>query len=88
MAKKSMPSKSMSSPIEAPMMDDDSDTPKDYEVDDAVRTLERSEEIKKDKKLMPHVHKKIQKKMMSLAELKKLGMKKASEEKEDPESMS
>jgi hypothetical protein len=82
MGKKSA-SKEMAAPV-AEVMDRDEDRePKDYEVEDAVRTMERAEEIKRDKKLMPHVHKHIGKKMKSLKELKRLAGEKAMEEQDE-----
>ena len=33
--------------------------PQDYEIEEAMRTLLRAEEIKGNKELMPHVHKKM-----------------------------
>lgn len=45
----------------------------DYEVKDAADTLMRAEDIKKDKRLMPHVHKhmkKMVKKIRSIQDLR------------------
>ena len=48
--------------------------PEQYEIEDAARTLTKAQEIRSNKKLMPHVHKhlKKQKKMIagSIADLK------------------
>lgn len=52
----------------------------DYKINDAVRTLEEAEGIKKNEKLMPHVHKRIAQKHRSLGDLKKLAAKKSLEE--------
>lgn len=40
--------------------------PEDYEIKDAADTLMRAEEIKKDKRLMPHVHKHLHKKVKQI----------------------
>lgn len=50
--------------------------PQEYEVKDAADTLMKAEEIKKNKKLMPHVHKHLNKKFQSLKDLKRLAVEK------------
>lgn len=71
--------KAISSEALAPKEPKD-DTPDKYEIEDGVRTLERAEEIKNDKRLMPHVHKHIGKKLKSLKDLRALAGKKKNEE--------
>lgn len=58
----------------------DADEPQDYEVKDAADTLMRAEDIKKNKKLMPHVHKHLDQKMKSLKSLKAMAGQKQNEE--------
>lgn len=41
--------------------------PGKYEIEDAARTLTRAEEIKQDKRLMPHVHKHLKKQHRAIA---------------------
>lgn len=67
--------------------DEKDETPQKYEIEDAVRTLEQGEAIKKDKRLMPHLHKHISKKIGSLKELKALAGKKKNEEDLDQDGM-
>lgn len=62
------------------MASKDNSEPDKYEIEDGVRTLERAEEIKNDKRLMPHVHKHIGKKLKSLKDLRSLAGKKKNEE--------
>lgn len=45
-----------------------SEKERDYEVEDAARTLLRAEEIKKDKKLYPAAIKELEKQRVALAE--------------------
>lgn len=73
----------MKKPVEMMAPADDKGEPHEHEIDDAVRTLERGEEIKKDKRLMPHVHKKISKKIHSLKDLKALAGQKSLEEQDE-----
>ncbi len=58
--------------------------PEQYEIEDAARTLTKAQEIKANKKLMPHVHKHLKKqhKAManSIADLKRM-----RDEMNDPE---
>ncbi len=61
--------------IAQPVEKKENSKPEKYEIENAVNTLLRAEEIKNDKRLMPHVHKHIQKKkaaISSLAELKEV----------------
>jgi hypothetical protein len=58
----------------------ESDEPQEYEIEDGVKTLERAEAIKANKKLMPHIHKHIGKKISSLKDLRRLASEKANEE--------
>ena len=44
----------------------------DYEIEDAARTLMQAEEIKKNKELMPHVHKHLKKKMCAIRSVQDL----------------
>lgn len=61
-----------------------SDEPDAYEVEDAAKTLMKAEDIKGNKKLMPHVHKHIGKQMKSLKALKAMaGMKQNEEDAEE-----
>lgn len=55
-----------------PAKDDDDKKPHDYEIEDAANTLMKAEEIKKNKKLMPHVHKHLQKKAKAISSIKGL----------------
>lgn len=83
MAKKSMKEPG-AGPAIAMAPKDDKGPPDKYEIEDGVRTLERAEEIKNDKRLMPHVHKHIGKKLKSLKELRGLaGQKKLEEDEQD-----
>lgn len=55
----------------------------EYEIDDALHTLQRAEEIKGNEHLMKHVHKHAKKKIKeirSIADLKKVRQEKADEE--------
>lgn len=61
----------------------DEQEPQDYEVQDAANTLMRAEEIKRNKKLMPHVHKHLNKQMKSLKDLKRLAVEKDMGQKDD-----
>lgn len=65
----------------------DSDEPQEYEVKDAADTLMRAEEIKRNKKLMPHVHKHINKKMKSLKDLKRMAVEKDMADDHDEDDM-
>lgn len=56
-----------------------------YELESAVRDLERAEEIKKDKKLMAAIQPMLKKKISSIAELKKLANEMKEDEYEDEE---
>lgn len=58
--------------------------PDQYELDDALRTLEKAEQIKKDEELMGHLHKHFDAKLTSLKSLKKLAGKAAMKEQEEP----
>lgn len=71
---------SKSKPVNPDLMPNKNGDPEDYEIDDAVRTLEKAHEIQNNPKLMPHVHKKIGQKHKTLAELKRLAGKKKNEE--------
>jgi hypothetical protein len=60
-----------------------SEEPSEYDIDDAVRHMEKAEEIKNDPKLMPHVQKRIAEKhktYTALKDMKKLASKKSLEE--------
>lgn len=62
--------------------------PQDYEVDEAVRHMEKAEEIRKDSRLMPHVMKRIEQKhktYTALKDMKKLAAKKSLEEQSERE---
>lgn len=91
MSKLSQPSKSP-----GPGPDDGEYDPHGYEVKDAADTLLKAEEIKSNKKLMPHVHKHLHQKkhavIKSLADLKKVSQSKrnaaANEEVGEPPGMS
>lgn len=50
----------------------ESKEPHDYEIEDAANTLMKAEEIKKNKKLMPHVHKHLQKKAKAISSVQGL----------------
>ena len=66
----------MSSP--APAGTEDDSEPQEYEVKDAADTLLRAEEIKKNKKLMPHVHRHLNNKMKQIGSIQDLRDKKAA----------
>lgn len=61
--------------IEAPKVEAADAAPEAHEIESAAETLMRAEEIKKNKALMPHVHKHLSKKkhaINSIADLKKV----------------
>lgn len=69
-------------PMHSPMMAEE-DEPKEYEVSDAAETLMKAEHIKKNKKLMPHVHKHLKNKksaIESIADLREKAQSKGMKE--------
>lgn len=71
------------------LMPSEPSEPQDYEVDEAVRHMEKAEEIKKDSRLMPHVMKRIAQKhktYTALKDMKKLAAKKSLEEQDERET--
>lgn len=63
--------------------------PHDHEIDEAVRHMEKAEEIRKDSRLMPHVMKRIEQKhktYTALKDMKKLAAKKSLEEQDERET--
>ena len=62
------------------------DKPQQYEIEDAANTLMRAEEIKRNKKLMPHVHRHLKKKkhiISSISELRASRQKMMSDDDQD-----
>lgn len=55
-----------------PSMPEKDSEPQQYEIEDAANTLTRAEEIKKNKKLMPHVHKHLAKKAKAITSIQGL----------------
>lgn len=45
---------------------DEDREPQEYEIEDAASTLMRAEKIKNDKRIMPHVHKHLKKKVREI----------------------
>ena len=50
----------------------DKNGPHDYEIENAARTLMEAEDIKANKKLMPHVHKHLKKKARAIRSVQQL----------------
>jgi hypothetical protein len=65
----------------------DKEQPEKYEIESAADTLMRAEDIKQDKRLMPHVHKHLGKKMKSLKQLSQMAGQKKNEEDADEGNM-
>jgi len=63
-----------------------SKVPEDYEISSAADTLMRAEEIKNDPRLMPHVHKHLQKKKKAISSLADLKNRKAELDKAEDEA--
>lgn len=61
----------MAMPAPTPGKEKDS-TPEKYEIESAADTLTRAEEIKKDKRLMPHVKKHLAKKVKAISSIAEL----------------
>lgn len=80
-----MSKKAVLGEVAAPAVKDD----KDYEAEDAMRTLMQAEEIKQNDKLMERVHKHVGKKkkaIKSIADLRKRKAEMDMEEDDDEES--
>jgi hypothetical protein len=67
--------------------DDPDRAPDKYEIEDGVRTLQRADEIKNNKKLMPHIQKHIGKQITSLKGLRKLAQDKMMAPDKDEDGM-
>lgn len=64
--------------------DEEDREPHQYEIEDAANTLTKAEEIKKNKKLMPHVHKHLQKKAKAIHSIQ--GLRDAAKSMQDDEA--
>lgn len=52
--------------IDPDLAHEKNEKPQDYEIEDAANTLMRAEKIKKDKRIMPHVHKHLENKVKEI----------------------